>query len=308
VNIGKTIFSSLICITVVGGAILLYSAARHLNKDSSTYPQEEDVVSKPSRYNYITMQHDYVKEGLLILVNNSNLYEFTELDEMVTISNYKNSFYKVSNNLQKLNAAVMEPLNRMMEDFNKSAGDSDIMVASGYRSYDDQVSIYDNKVLNDGGNSAQWVAIPGGSEHHTGYAMDLGLYTSDGVSYDFTGEGIYSFILENAYKYGFILRYPENKIDITGIYYEPWHFRYVGHPHAYFMYKNDMCLEEYIEYLNTFPFNKNHLYVSDFDGTEYEIYYMKAEEDGPTNVPVPKNREYEISGNNVDGFIVTVKN
>ena len=306
-NIGKTIFRCLICIIVAGGVVLLYSADRYLHKDSSTYPKVVvKSVSKPSGYDFITMQHDAIREGPLILVNNSNLYGFTELNEMVNVSKYKNTFYKVSDNNQKLNAAVMEPLNRMMEDFNKSAGDSDIMITSGYRSYDDQVSIYDNKVLNEGDNSAQWVAIPGGSEHHTGYAMDLGLYTSDGVSYSFTGDGIYSFILDNAYKYGFILRYPENKIEITGIYYEPWHFRYVGHPHAYFMERKGMCMEEYVEHLKSFPFDKNHLYVSDFDGTEYEIYYVKAEE-GPTKVPVPKNKEYVISGNNVDGFIVTVK-
>lgn len=307
-NVRKTIFRPFIWIVAAGVAALLYFSARYLYEDNNTYSQMiKETGSKPGGYDYITMQHDSIREGILILVNNSNLYGFTELDEMVAIGEYKNTFYKVSDNNQKLNAALMEPLNRMMEDFNKSAGDNDIMVTSGYRSYEDQLSIYENKVLYNGdSNSPQWVAFPGGSEHHTGYAMDLGLYTRDGISYSFTGEGIYSFILDNAYKYGFVLRYPENKIDITGIFYEPWHFRYVGHPHAYFMELKGMCMEEYIDYLKSFPFDKDHLYVSDFDGTEYEIYYVKAE-DGPTNVPVSKNREYVISGNNMDGFIVTVK-
>lgn len=304
---GKAIRRCLIWAVALGGAVLLYFTARHIHNNSEHPNEMKDDGSEPSGYDYVTMQHDAVREGHLILVNNSNLYGFTELNEMVTISGYKNTFYKVRDKNQKLNSIVMEPLNRLMEDFYESQGKSDIMVTSGYRSYEDQLSIYENKVLDMGDeNSAQWVALPGGSEHHTGYALDLGLYTSDGKSYDFTGEGIYSFILDNAYKYGFILRYPENKIEITGIFYEPWHLRYVGAPHAYFMESKDMCLEEYMEYLRSFPFDKDHLYVSDFDGTEYEIYYVKAKE-GQTNVPVPQNREYVISGNSADGFIVTAK-
>lgn len=306
VNIGKTMCRCFLWIIAAAGVVLLYFAAKHLYQDNNTYPQEiKEVVLEQSGYNYVTIQHDAMREGPLILVNNSNLYGFAQLDEMVTINEYKNSFYKVSDNNQKLNIAVMEPLNRMMKDFNKSAGNNDIMVTSGYRSFEEQESIYNNRVLSgETKNEPQWVAVPGGSEHHTGYSLDLGLYTSDGYSYKFDGNGIYSYILDNAYKYGFILRYPEDKTDITGIFYEAWHFRYIGHPHAYYMESRGMCLEEYIEYLKSFPFDKTHLYTSDFDGTKYEIYYVMAE-DGPTSVPVPENREYIISGNNVDGFIVT---
>lgn len=307
VNTGKTILRCFIWIIGAAGVVLLYFTVKYLYRDNNTYPQEEKVsFSEQTGYRYVILQYDAVREGPLILVNNSNLYGFTQLDEMVAISKYKNGFYKVSDNNQKLNAAVMEPLNKMMKEFTEFVGDSDIMVTSGYRSYDEQEMIYDNKALYREDNNIQWVAFPGGSEHHTGYAMDFGLYTDNGKSYTFSGEGIYSYILDNAHKYGFILRYPEDKTDITGIFYESWHFRYIGQPHAYFMESEDMCLEEYIEYLKSFSFDKTHLYVRDFDGTKYEIYYVKAK-DGPTNVPVPKNREYVISGNNVDGFIVTSK-
>ena len=96
------------------------------------------------------------------------------------------------------------------------------------------------------------------------------------------------------------------KSDLTGVSYEPWHFRFVGKPHAYIMTQQGICMEEYIDYLKQFPFGRQHLQIEDYDGKRYEIYYVKAEE-GDTQVPVPTGRAYTLSGNNVDGFIVTVE-
>ena len=93
---------------------------------------------------------------------------------------------------------------------------------------------------------------------------------------------------------------------MTGVSYEPWHFRYVGVPHAYLIQNQNMCFEEYIDYLKQFEFDKQHLEV-DFQGQNYEIYYVKANENQLTQVPVPKGRDYSISGNNVDGFIITAE-
>ncbi len=86
-------------------------------------------------------------------------------------------------------------------------------------------------------------------------------------------------------------------IDLS---YESWHFRYVGLPHACVMAENDLCLEEYIDYLRGFPFSGEHLQVTCL-GRSYEIYYCPRDQ-----VYVPVNGTYTISGNNVDGFIVTI--
>ena len=84
------------------------------------------------------------------------------------------------------------------------------------------------------------VAVPGTSEHQTGLAMDI------------TGsQKLYDWLAKNSWKYGFILRYPDDKIDITGIIYEPWHFRYVGKAFAKDIYESGLCLEEYLEALKT---------------------------------------------------------
>ena len=88
----------------------------------------------------------------------------------------------------------------------------------------------------------QWVAIPGYSEHELGLAVDIN--ADKERSY---GEEVYCWLAENAWRYGFILRYPQGKEEITGIDYEPWHYRYVGYEAAKTIYEEDITLEEYLE-------------------------------------------------------------
>ncbi|MNC64126.1 D-alanyl-D-alanine carboxypeptidase [compost metagenome] len=104
---------------------------------------------------------------------------------------------------------------------------------------------------------------------------------------------------QHAGAYGFILRYPKDKVAITGIQYEPWHFRYVGLPHSVIMQTNGFTLEEYLDYLK-----EKKTVSTTVNGESYEIAYYPAGK--KTTVYVPANRRYEISGNNMDGVIVTV--
>ena len=93
------------------------------------------------------------------------------------------------------------------------------------------------------GSTATAVALPGYSEHETGLAID---FTTTGN--DANKLLMWNWLSRNAYKYGFILRYPENKTNITGYMYEPWHYRYVGKDKAKIIFDNNLCLEEYLEY------------------------------------------------------------
>ena len=145
-------------------------------------------------------------------------------------------------------------LQDMMDDC-RAAGLSPL-ICSSYRTYEKQVTLYDNQVakyLAKGytqdqaeKEAAMWVAIPGTSEHHTGLALDI-------VSLDYqyldekqeeTPEQ--QWLLENAWLYGWILRYPPEKVDLTGIAYEPWHYRYVGKEVAKEIHDAGICLEEYL--------------------------------------------------------------
>lgn len=119
------------------------------------------------------------------------------------------------------------------------AANYNYLIYSGYRSYEYQESIYNGDI---------YQAKPGESEHQTGLAIDV---TIDGIGltpyFSYTKEGIW--LSENAYLYGFIIRYPQNKEKITGYLYEPWHIRYVGKYHARIIHKNNLTLEEYINTL-----------------------------------------------------------
>lgn len=122
-----------------------------------------------------------------------------------------------------------------------------LFAVSGYRSYSRQKAIYQNEVAVSGEEWAnKSVAVPGFSEHQTGLAMDVSAQSVGfTLTEDFgqTTEGIW--LAQNAHKYGFIIRYPEGKEQITGYRYEPWHIRYVGVDVATDIYENNLTLEEY---------------------------------------------------------------
>ena len=119
-----------------------------------------------------------------------------------------------------------------------------IIAVSTYRSYNYQKKLYKNYVKEKGRNYAKKCSAKAGhSEHQTGLAVDIASSNLDYDNFDKTKEFIW--VINNAYKYGFILRYPKDKTKITGYKYEPWHFRYVGKKIAKYIYDNNLTLEEY---------------------------------------------------------------
>ena len=121
-------------------------------------------------------------------------------------------------------------------------------IQSPYRSYSYQTTLYNNYVKRDGVKEADtYSARPGYSEHQTGLAMDLGTSKNHSIG-DFEKSKEFDWVSKNAYKYGFILRYPKNKQYLTGYMYEPWHYRYVGKDIAKYIYENNITYEEYFEY------------------------------------------------------------
>ena len=106
-------------------------------------------------------------------------------------------------------------------------------------------------------------------------------------------------LIKNASDIRVYLRYPKDKTAITGIQYEPWHFRYVGLPHSVIMQQKNLSLEQYLDYLK-----EQKTISTNVKGKIYEISYYPISKN--TTIHVPSNRHYEISGNNMDGVIVTV--
>lgn len=234
---------------------------------------------------------DTSRGGILALVNNSHKYADTGAKQ-VRLYDKKTSSFFLSTTEIYLDQRAVKPLCNMLDAFRNKTGLRTINVISGRRSVQSQIEIYRDKELKFGRlYTKKFVQAPGCSEHHTGLAVDLALFNpEDGSSQDFDGKGKYEWFSKNAWKYGFILRYPKDKESVTGIGYEPWHFRYVGVPHAYYITKNRLCLEEYIELLQ----NKTKQKPLGFSVGKktYKVWHSATE---------PKNCSY--SGDNCGGYI-----
>ncbi len=179
------------------------------------------------------------EEWNLIVVNKWN-----ELPE-----DYSVELTELSNG-QKVDSRIYPYLQEMF-DAARAEGVYPV-VREGYRTGEEQQEILNDKIqtyINQGYSQSraertakEWVALPGTSEHQLGIAVDINADKSM-----CSNEDVYAWLAENAYKYGFILRYPPGKQEITGTSYEPWHYRYVGEEAAREINERGICLEEYFE-------------------------------------------------------------
>ena len=268
-----------------------------------------------------------VAVGSLLLINAEHEYVFPERTPSTLVNIFDNRpyvtlesggktrAYKVRNGNQVLDRLALEALNRMMEAFYNEYKVTDMLVTWAHRTLAEQQDLYNLYVADYPGYSdaqikqllTSQVDTPGYSEHHLGTGVDLKLYSDSGVTYTLDDEpGYFSWLKENCWRYGFIHRYPTEKASVTGVSYDPYHFRYVDIPHAYYMHENGLCLEEYLQELatTTSP-NGKHLTVTVDGGDTYEIYYVKAS-GNTVDIPVPADYPYAVSGDNQNGFIVTV--
>lgn len=123
-----------------------------------------------------------------------------------------------------------------------------LMINSSYRTYIEQETVYKNYETKYGSEYADDIAArPGHSEHQTGLALDI-FCTTNSNTKTFKDSEAYQWLLNNSYKYGFILRYPEGKENITGFTFESWHYRYVGTEISTYIYENNITFDEYYAY------------------------------------------------------------
>ncbi len=251
----KRLLSVLLGLMVAIVAVLVYGDMQVVSmeeeRDTVSDPVLDDVSSEPSKSEVSNIKTDdpmvssqtEVAVDLpwnLVLVNKENPLP----------SDY--SFTKQSYSGIPVDERMYSSMTAMLNDAINSG--MNLWIASGYRSEEEQEAIIDREVSSrmNNNNMSEEEAIetvmltmltPGASEHHTGLAIDFNY-----VSMSFKNTDEYQWLLENAEDYGFILRYPADKADITGIDYEPWHFRYVGIDEAKEMNSLGYCLEEYIDY------------------------------------------------------------
>lgn len=179
----------------------------------------------------------------------------------------------------------------------------EIVPVSGWRSEAEQREIWDGSMRESGEEfTRKYVALPGCSEHQTGLAIDLALRADniDFIRPEFPYDGVCGRFRALAADYGFVERYQSGKEGVTGIAAEPWHFRYVGRPHARIMCEMGLCLEEYVEYLRAYPYPERLLEVRG------EVYEAEVGFAGARDALGLPDAPYQVSGNNVDGYIYTL--
>jgi D-alanyl-D-alanine carboxypeptidase len=204
------------------------------------------MVEIEGKKNYFTGSGEYIR-----LVNPWNFLGEDYSPELISLSKY------VYNNDQKVSEECYDDLMRMLDDCYKNGHYA--IVVSSYRTISFQQALFNNQVnqfLSWGYSraeaerrAAQIVAVPGTSEHHLGLAVDIVDNNWPYLEDEQENMPAQKWLMANSWKYGFILRYPADKIDVTGIIYEPWHYRYVGREMAVELYELGVCLEVYIDNL-----------------------------------------------------------
>lgn len=264
------------------------------------------IINPTANYIPIEIDSSAIHSGTTILVNGSNEFVFPSDVFAPTMADTKNSDYYVRDRSVCLRTEVTEKLNELMTEYRAVKNKKNIMVFNGYLDYETQKSYYDRAVSNYGVDKASMMqAMAGFADAHTGLSVDFRIYVNGEVS-DFKGEDESSWIVENAYRYGFIQRFPAGKEVTTGFNASMSKYRYVGIPHSVLIKNNEITLEEYIVRVKAYTYETSHWYC-EFEGSTYEVYYAPASKEAKTVVYVPNDKEYTVTGNNVDGFIVTIK-
>lgn len=246
------IYDILIILVLIFGIINTF-----MNIRKQEYNEVVEVVAEPMEENTIKEPEVQPQKEIASNINDWNLI-LVNKDNPIP-DNYKPEVTIVEENF-KVDTRIKDAALQMLTDA-RNQGLSPV-ICSAYREPDYQKMLFNKKVKEykrqgysqsiAEEQAALWVTIPGTSEHEIGLSLDI---VSD--EYQILDEkqestDVQKWLMEHCYEYGFILRYPTNKKDITKINYEPWHYRYVGVENAMFMKEKGFCLEEYIEYLKSF--------------------------------------------------------
>ena len=246
-------------------------------------------------FSILPMQAGEIMEdsGFLLLVNKNH---------PVDKSHKPTDLVSLGHEEYRMRSEAGEMMVAMLDACKAETGKRPVLV-SGYRSYNRQNSTFNirmNKKLSQGYSYedayrevSYYSAPPGTSEHQTGLAMDVSMNGTLTSAFAQTEQG--KWLAANSWRFGYILRYTEEKSDYTMIGPEGWHFRYVGAPHAQIMYENNWCLEEYMNALTKSP-----LYKATQDGALYKIARV-------TSMPLKDDSIISASSDNTGGYIVTSK-
>ncbi len=251
--------------------------------DASSAADTSDVVEESSKpvadqivFTDLTVDSSSYAVGNLAVVNEKHVFNGTSTAELVNIYRNKTDSYGLSGVGLTIDKNVMTPMNEMLDALYQQTLNNKVVILSS---------------------------------HKTDTASDAvtGLSFYACVSGGNINEGKFKWLSENCHNYGFVNRYPAGKSAVTGVDANEKNatYRYVGEPHAYLINLNSWCLEEYVEFTTRFSYENPYEYNSRENGATYLIYYVPVSSGEQTVIKVPLDLEYEISGDNIGGFIVT---
>lgn len=218
-----------------------YFEYEEIRKKTNNYLESLNIINHPNYYSdYNNVDEAPFLNSSSILIN-KHFYVLKDYvpNNLVPISNYNIKYIRRENEIMQGVDIALEHLEQMFDAARYE--NIELYVFSGYRNYTKQEYLY--YVVNQ--QNDNYSARPGHSEHHSGLAFDISTL-NNGLLTSFSNSVEYQWLINNCYKYGFILRYPKDKENITLYKFEPWHFRFVGKEIAYQIFQNNLTFEEYI--------------------------------------------------------------
>ncbi len=291
-----TLFGVIALFVLMVAVLLVLAVGAIISNLRGANSGKPGILGDGIEWGSITVATSDTQSGDLVLVNDSHKYTFPEttdhLDEIYAAwAKHATKPYVLSGLSKYMDRDALAALDAMLADFAESSGKTNVQIRYAYRTAEEQES---------------FSVRPGYSDHHTGLGCELKYSVKNAgssASYDLSNDPAYAWITENCHKYGFIVRYPADKVELTEIEDYESYFRYVGVAHATYMKDKGLCLEEYIEALHGYTAKKP-LEIRGADGKTYEVYYVAV--DGSATVSYPTNYAYSISGTNEGGVVVTV--
>lgn len=254
-KIKKALILGAVCGAVLGMALTFAAASKALDKKEDTMAKTHEKLKAENKDPQSKLKQQKSVEAAAVLST-----EEPENWELVLVNNdypldqeYQPELAEITEG-RSVDSRILEDTKQMLED--AQAGGLKMYICSAYRSYDDQKTVFNETMqnwVNQGSSlldayneTKKSVAVPGYSEHATGLALDITSEEYQDLDEKQADTAESKWLAENCYKYGFILRYPPEKADITGIIYEPWHYRYVGKEAAKEIKEKGITLEEYL--------------------------------------------------------------
>ncbi|GBF77984.1 D-alanyl-D-alanine carboxypeptidase [Paenibacillus sp. 598K] len=279
----------LIFAAVIGCAAYVMMQRETITDDGpSSQAELQPPQAETAKLSELVVERRQVHRGELLLIGPG--HPVPEVDQAVeTVNLYANQQlldgFGIMDSDIELPTELLERFTTMVGAA-KLDGITNFLVTSGYRGKALQAELYAT-------NGPEYAHPPGFSEHESGLALDIG---SKQGKMESAEEG--RWLEQHAWRYGFILRYPPDKTEVTGVPYEPWHYRYVGLPHSAIMKQQGLVLEEYLAQLQ-----EQGRAEIELDGTRYEVSYHPVED--VTRLTIPEGASYTLSGDNVGGVILT---